>query len=335
MRLSTSGRTGWGRCVAVLVFAGLLTASPAQSIDVLFVGNSYINGYVEPVLSFNRNQITDLNNQGNNRQGGVPGIFKALAAAGGYEVNVSMEALSGQTLETHLATKSGVIGQAKWDWVVLQEYSSRPLPQPVAAEPLSGNIAAFRAAVEGLSLLVKHHNPEAGILLQENWARPNLVVSANNPSAPYLTLASQQADIHAAMGAAAADFSLDGLAPVGAAFFAAIDAGIADNTRTPGLEGPVNLWFGDAYHASAYGSYLSALVYYVEILGGDPRDLATGPGSVAAQLGLNAGHALALASIAYETATPPVPEPSSLPCLAGALLALAAFRNRQRPSSRT
>jgi hypothetical protein len=253
-----------------------------------------------------------------------------MVVAGGYEVNVSIEALNGETLETHLATKSALIGQEKWDWVVLQEYSSRPLPEAVPGEPLSGDIEGFREAVDGLSDLVESHNPEANVLLQENWARPNLVVSANHPSAPYLTLQAQQADLRAASLDVVEDFGLVGLAPVGTAFFAAIDAGIADNTRTPAIEGPVNLWFGDAYHASTYGSYLSALVYYVEILGGDPRQLPTGPGSVANQLGLNATYASALAVIAYQSATPPVPEPSSAACLAGAVLWLASLRRNRK-----
>jgi len=291
--------------------------------DVLFVGNSFTYGN-DPVLRYNRDQISDLNNAGNNRQGGVPGIFKALAASGGYQVNVSIEALSGATLADHLATRSAVIGQSKWEWVVLQDSSTRPLSIDIAGDSTSGNIAAFRTAVQSLSGLIWSKNADARILLYETWARPDLVPSY------YRNLSEMQADIHASSTAAVTDFRLSGLAPVGTAFMQAIAAGVADNTRTPMLEGPVNLWFGDAYHASAYGSYLSALIYYQQILGGDPRTIATGSGSVAADLGLNSVYARNLADVAFVVVSAsPVPESATvvLLCgLSGALFLIRFFR---------
>ncbi len=278
----------------------------AQMQDVLFVGNSFTYGN-DPVLRYNRDNIIDLNNAGNNRQGGVPGIFKALATSGGYQVNVSIEALAGATLADHLATRSAVIGQSKWEWVILQEASARPLPISIVGDATSGNVAAFRSSVQSLSGLIWSQNADAKILLYETWARPNLVPSY------YTNLIEMQEDLHEASLAAVTDFHLTGLAAVGSAFMESIAAGIADNTRTPMLEGPVNLWFGDAYHASAYGSYLSALIYYQQILGGDPRTLATGTGSVAYDLGLNSVYARNMADVAYGVVNASaVPEPGTL-----------------------
>jgi hypothetical protein len=312
----------------LLVLAGVLLAGvgngAAQAVEVLFVGNSFTHGY-DPVLRFNRDNISDLNNAGNNRQGGVPGIFKAMATSGGYQVNVSIEALSGTTLSDHLATRSTVIGQAKWQWVVLQESSTRPLTITVNGEPDSGNIAEFRSSVGSLSSLIWSKNADAKILLYETWARPNLVPSY------YANLADMQEDVHAALSAAVRDYGLTGLAPVGSSFFEAIRQGVADNTRTAGLEGPVNLWFGDAYHASAYGSYLSALIFYQQILGADPRLLSTGSGSVAANLGLNAVYAQDLAEVAYLMRNiHEVPEPSVIGLLGCSAIWWVWNRRRKR-----
>lgn len=292
----------------------------AQVPDVLFVGNSFTYGN-DPVLRYNRDNISDLNNAGNNRQGGVPGIFKALATSGGYQVNVSIEALTGATLSDHLATRSAAIGQSKWEWVVLQESSTRALPISIAGDSASGNIAAFRTAVQSLSGLIWSKNADARILLYETWARPDLVPSY------YRSLSEMQEDIHDSSVAAVTDFRLSGLAPVGTAFMEAIAAGVADNTRTPTLEGPINLWFGDAYHASAYGSYLSALIYYQQILGGDPRALSTGSGSVAADLGLNSAYARSLADVAYVVVNASaVPEPATVVLVLGFAIGILIIR---------
>jgi hypothetical protein len=62
----------------------------------------------------------------------------------------------------------------------------------------------------------------------------------------------------------------------------------------------VNLWADDGYHASAYGSYLAALVVFGSVTGRDPRSLGGGE-LAAAEIGISPAEAQALQRIAFET----------------------------------
>lgn len=272
----------------VLLLLPILIAGQARATDVLFVGNSFTFGY----NSYNKQAIVDANNSG---QGGVPALFKKLADEAGFpDVNVTIEAVGGQTLAYHHKHKGAIIGK-RWDYVVLQDYSTGPL----TSHP-SGNIAAFRQAVRDLNTLVKSHNASVRVLLYETWARPDLV------PASYPTLHAMQAELTAGYAGAVRDFALHDCAPVGGAFLRALDEGVAyDSKNVPA--GEITLWGGDHYHANAYGAYLAALVFHAKILGGDPRKLPTGPGSAVAGLGLDPAHAEKLQEIAHQTTsrTPP------------------------------
>lgn len=290
----------------------LLLAFPlpttVRAFDVLFVGNSFTHGDRAPVIRYNASAITDLNGLG---YGGVPGIFKKLADEGGFtDVRVSIEAISGQTLAYHYANQKSKIGR-RWDAVVFQEYSTGTL----VTHP-SGDLAGFRQAVQNLAALVRAQNPAVKIALYETWARPDLV-----PSAYYPTLQSMQNEIRAAYSAAATDFGLHAWVPVGGAFMRMVDERLAyDPASVPA--GQVTLWASDQYHANDYGSYLSALLFYTKLLGGDPRALPTGSGSAVAGLGLDAARAVQIQRIARRlTADPASPDidrqPASLIVFAG------------------
>lgn len=273
--------------------SALLCPLLVSAANILFVGNSFTHGDIAPVKTYNASAITDANGTG---FGGVPGIFKKLATEGGFSgVNVTIEAVSGQTLAYHHASKAAVIGQP-WDWVVLQEYSTRPLSTLAGADLL-----AFRQAVQNLDLLVRRHNASARVLLYETWARPDQV------PANYASLQAMQNELRHAYADATADFRLHSWVPVGDAFMQALDENVAYDPDAGVTAGEVNLWAGDNYHASAYGSYLSALLFYTRILGGDPRLLPTGTGSAVAALGLNASVAADLQQIAYQRGLLPSP----------------------------
>lgn len=260
----------------------ILVASQALATDVLFVGNSFTFGY----NSYNKQAIIDANNSG---KGGVPALFKKLADEGGFaDVNVTIEAVGGQALSYHYKNKSAIIGK-RWDYVVLQDYSTGPLTSHPA-----GNLTAFRQAVRNLNTLVKSRNASVRVLLYETWARPNLVPAA------YPTLHAMQAELTAGYAGAVRDFALHDWAPVGSAFLRALDEGVAHDSKSVPA-GEITLWAGDHYHANAYGAYLAALVFHVKILGGDPRKLPTGPDSAVAGLGLDPDHAKKLQEIAYLT----------------------------------
>lgn len=260
----------------------LIVAPSAFATKVLFVGNSFTHGG----NPYNSSRITDLNGNG---QGGVPGIFQKLADEGGFtDVAVSIEAVSGQTLQYHFANKRALI-DAEWDYVVLQDHSLRPLTRHS-----SGNVPLFRQSVRDLASLVEARNPAVRVILYETWARPDQV-----PSGAYPTLRAMQDDLLENYAAAAEDFALHGWAPVGEAFLRALDQGVA---HAPGSAPPggVTLWGGDNYHANNHGLYLSALVFYARILRADPRQLPRGADSAAVALGVGATVAEQLQRIAWE-----------------------------------
>jgi autotransporter-associated beta strand repeat len=281
-------RSSWA-----FLLLSLACACPLRAADVLFVGNSFTYGY----NSYNAANITDANGTG---MGGVPALFKKLATEGGHSgVNVTIEAVGGQTLAWHFANKSAILNR-RWDWVILQEYSTGPL-----VNHPSGNVSAFRATVQDIAALLRAQNPSVRILLYEAWARPDQVGSGR-------TLASMQAELRESNSAAAADYSLHGWAPVGDAFLQALADGVGYDPNGGAVSGAVNLWNSDRYHANAYGAYLAGLVFYNRILGGDPRQLPTGSGSAVAGLALNAVSAGKLQQVAAKFADVIVPPPPSI-----------------------
>lgn len=270
-----------GYLVWLLVALACGSSAPAQ--NVLFVGNSFTHGS----NAYNAAAVTDLNGTG---MGGVPGIFKKLADEGGYPtVTVSIEAVSGQTLQYHFANKRALI-DAAWDYVVLQDHSLRPL-----AFHSSGDLPRFRQAVQDLAGVVRTRNPAVRVLLYETWARPDEVAKGRYPS-----LAAMQDDLRENYATAAEDFDLHAWAPVGDAFMRALDQAVAHPPDAV-PPGGFTLWGGDHYHANNHGLYLSALVFHARILQADPRLLPEGPGSAAAALGIDAARAAQLQRIAWET----------------------------------
>ena len=125
--------------------------------SILFVGNSFTFGRVDPVLSYNTDNVTDLtapvpgttfaNTTGSNPYephpwGGVPGIFEAFAAQVGLELDVAISARNAATLQgQYLNSKPagwdlrGNVASQSWDVVVLQDNSTSPCPRVPAPLP--------------------------------------------------------------------------------------------------------------------------------------------------------------------------------------------------------
>ncbi len=125
-------------------------AAMAAPISILFVGNSYTFGRVDPAMSYNAANVHDLtapsnggtfaNTTGSNPYephpwGGVPGIFKMFTTELGLDYDVSISArnaasLRGQFLNTNPAgwDLRGNVASQTWDKVVLQELSDGALP---------------------------------------------------------------------------------------------------------------------------------------------------------------------------------------------------------------
>jgi len=121
-----------------------------SATTILFVGNSYTFGRVDPVMSYNAANVHDLTapvpntsfatTTGSNPYephpwGGVPGIFKAFADQAGIAYDVSLSARNAATLQGHYLNSNpagwdlrGNIALHPWDTVVLQENSTQALP---------------------------------------------------------------------------------------------------------------------------------------------------------------------------------------------------------------
>ena len=160
-------------------------ALAADPIKILFVGNSYTFGRVDPVLSYNAAAVHDLtagfnaiNPTGTNSYpagtvgfgsfephpwGGVPGIFKKMTDEAGMNYDVSLStrnaaSLRGQFLNTANADwklRENVATQ-KWDAVVLQEQSDAALP---AGKGKNANLATFNAYADQFERFI--HNGAA------------------------------------------------------------------------------------------------------------------------------------------------------------------------------
>jgi len=132
--------------IVITVLAGAPFAFAAPT-SILFVGNSYTFGRVDPVMSYNAANVHDLtaamnvaNSGGSNPYephpwGGVPGIFKQFTVEAGLDYDVSISARNAASLRGHLLNTNpagwdllGNIASQKWGAVVLQDLSDEPLP---------------------------------------------------------------------------------------------------------------------------------------------------------------------------------------------------------------
>ena len=165
---------------AALALLPLAAAFPAAAADtdaigvatrILFVGNSYTFGRVDPVMSYNAANVHDLtaafnatSPAGTNSYpigtvgfgsfeqhpwGGVPGVFKKMTDQAGLNYDVSLSTrnaatLRGQFLNTANATWDlrGNVASQSWDSVVLQAQSDEPLP---VGKGKNANPTAFTA----------------------------------------------------------------------------------------------------------------------------------------------------------------------------------------------
>lgn len=275
------------RPVLLLAISAFLFTACLQAQNILFVGNSFT--FVPSPLDVGT--VTDLNA---GKPGGVPALFQALSEAGGKKPAVSMETVGGKTLQFHYETKKELINKS-WDIVILQDYSTGPLPE---ADGGTKSLDSFRAHVPKLKELFTAQNPKVKIWLYETWARPDVVMKGR-----FATIEDMQAGLRSAYSTAAGNNALQGWVPVGDTFLAAVHQGLADNPATPTVEGPLHIWGKDNYHQSAIGAYLSALLFYGRIYDADPRALPS-DNAAAAHLKLSAEDSQKLQTLAWEQLQP-------------------------------
>jgi hypothetical protein len=155
-----------------LACSTLAAAAPTQ---ILFVGNSYTFGRVDPVMSYNAANVHDLtagfyaaNQSGANAWephpwGGIAGIFKQFTVEQGLDYDVSISARNAASLRGHFLNTAnadwdlrGNVASKKWDAVVLQEQSDATLPY---GSGKNANPLQFRAYADKLEQFV--HNGAA------------------------------------------------------------------------------------------------------------------------------------------------------------------------------
>jgi hypothetical protein len=298
---------------------------------VLFVGNSYTFGRVDPVMSYNTANVTDLNvdmnDPGTNADephpwGGIPGVFKKLTDQASLEYDVTISARNAASLRGHYLNTNPAgwdlrsnISSQRFDVVMLQDLSDEPLP---AGRGSNANLASFNTYVDKIEHWVHdgsaeppsvpanpNARPEAEVYLYATWARPDMI-GPNGTNADGLFysaaegLEAMTADLHNAyFSRAVANGHIEDVAPVGDAFLRAVLDGVAMRDPYVPEIGKINLWHTDFFHPSKYGSYLSALVHFQTVSGLNP--LTLGPNErAAADLGIAPDIAVKLQRVAQK-----------------------------------
>jgi hypothetical protein len=186
-------------------------AAPTRTLHVLFIGNSYTYG-------------NDL-----------PGIVAQLLSARGIKLEHESVTVGGASLEKHWTEGKAAeaIRKQKWDYVVLQEQSARPI---------GNREAMFKAARQFQTEIAK---AGAKTLLYETWA-----AKASPDEQPKLTEAYET--LGREIGGT--------VVPAGEAWKKAIAAGF-------------ELHWTDGRHPNREGSYLTACLFVVALTGESPVGL--------------------------------------------------------------
>ncbi len=213
-------------------FTVAATTPAARAADVLFVGNSLL-GTV---------------NHGSGED--TPALVRHLASAAGRTLNVTEVIHSGYTLrqtwDDGLVT-AALSGATRYDFIVLQEYSTLVATNPAAATDtlLDRYAPTFARALK----------PGGRVVLFQNWALTD--------PAPFPSRAAATAAIAANSAALSAALRTPNLlAPIGAAFETVIAARGASFLIAP-----------DGKHPNDTAVYLDAVTLYGILLRESPRDL--------------------------------------------------------------
>jgi len=316
------------------------STTPSAPQHILFVGDSFTHGRYTPVRNYNAGGTqnapaasplvvdenfgqTGLRAESSEEAGpwgGIPGIFAELVAEAHLNYDVHIEAISETSLEKNFFAASSVIEQTKWNSVVLQELSAKPLPQTLTGSSTS-DPAGFCSSVKTIEQGVHSVAPSAGVYLYEPWPTADLAQQLSGTPGTteyhnrYINNLSVlgNANHNAYYSAASHDGAIVSVAPVGEAWQRAWAEGVANPDPKVSSALPL-LWYNinavnnpalkannpDLHHPSIYGAYLSALVLFEQITGTDVR--AFGRAEAAAQeFGIPAAIAVQLQGVAWET----------------------------------
>ncbi len=180
---------------------------------ILFIGNSY----------------TFFNN--------LPDMIRQMAESGGMKLEVSSVTSGGKSLEWHYYNPETVqaVQREEWDYVVMQEFSTRPLDEP------------DRMYASGEALFNKTTSKKVRAALYLTWTRKFLPETQRAITSAYVELSRR----------------------INALIFPAGPAWQAVMEKNPDIE----LYDPDQSHPSVLGSYLTACVFCSSILGLNPEKL--------------------------------------------------------------
>lgn len=251
---------GIGLASAVLLISVVSVVgqdAPTAPLKVLFVGNSYTS-------------VNDL-----------PAMVVGFAeAAGGRKIEVDRQLVGGCTLERHFKDQKAIdkIRAKRWDVVVLQEHSLRPVIDRQAmyeyARLLDAEIKQQGAKTVFYLTWARQHVPEmqdgADPVRLPEYAKAMYQVSGAAKTTDLETWAEQQkAGLARGLNGAYLDIAKElgaGVAPVGIAWRMALSA-----------DSPFVLHSQDKSHPNPTGTYLAACVFYATLLDASPVGL---PGTV-------------------------------------------------------
>ncbi len=279
------------RALIWLIVMSLPSFSLAED-NILFIGNSYTYGDSDPGMN-------------TEKSGGVPGIFSALARAGGQgNPVVIMRTAGGEDFKFHCqsdATKSAIKSQP-WTYVVLQDYSTEP------THYVDGKHSVANQIKYGTKLYaeIKDNNPKTRVILYETWSRPvanEKYIRGISTSNSFASTAEMQRELHNNYLQLANLMNSNNstspevvIAPVGDAW--QNFGGLLPSTNS----GFVNLFKSDNYHGNDNGYYLAAAVFYSRIYGVSPHGLSQQPAVAALHLNFTVTPVL-LEDVAWRTVT--------------------------------
>jgi hypothetical protein len=222
-------------------FCLLMTSAclAARADDILFFGNSFTYGEGSPEVKKN---------------GGVPKLVEAIAMAKGKQVATTAIIAGGKDWSYHLAQPGTdkALNSKPWNWVVLQDYSTRPTS--------AGNIAQFMKDGETFSDRIAAASPKAGIILYQTWARPAGAFYQTKPGLDLVNPEKMMSELHKSYADLAADLTAKNpnrparVAPVGTAF-----------AYVKTIYPEIVVDAKDQHHSTTDGYYLAALVIYETI----------------------------------------------------------------------
>jgi hypothetical protein len=165
-----------GLLAGLLMIGAATPALAAEPIRMLFVGNSYTFGRVDPVMSYNAANVDDMTRPRPDLPepnftdtvgtrawephpwGGVPGILKQFTVQAGLDYEVSLSTRNAASLRGHFLNTAnngntdwdlrGNIAKKKWDVVVLQEQSDASLPKGRGSNANYPQFSAYADKIE-------------------------------------------------------------------------------------------------------------------------------------------------------------------------------------------